>query len=179
MKSSPRAVIAAAVLMLAWALHPGSPGHAEQVLDSYDAPETIRIDSLADLYEPVVFSHKRHERLAPCKDCHHHTTGRQDMDPNCVRCHAYSPASATVSCKGCHARELFSPEQVREAGNANIYHIDKPSLKGAYHLACVPCHVAKDAPSSCVGCHAMTDKGKAFFHIDGKAKDTAEAGSGH
>ena len=178
MKSSSRTLLAAAVLMLAWALHPGSPGHAQQALDSYDAPETMTIDSLANLYESVEFSHKRHERLAPCKDCHHHTTGHQNMDPKCVRCHAHSPASKVVSCKDCHTREQFSPKKVRDADNPNIYHIDKPGLMGAYHLACVPCHVEKNAPSSCEGCHAMNDKGRTFFHLDAKAQDKAKTGAG-
>ena len=112
MKTSPRAVITAAVVMLAWALHPGSPGFGQEALDIHDAPATVRIDSLADLYEPVEFSHKRHERLAPCKNCHHHTTGHQDMDPNCVRCHAGlvhdlvphgGPAAGEWHCVKCHA----------------------------------------------------------------------------
>ena len=96
-----------------------------------------------------------------------------------MRCHAHSPASTVVSCKDCHTRRQFSPEQVRATDNPNLYHIDKPGLKGAYHLACVPCHIEKNAPSDCEGCHAMTDKGRAFFHLDAKAADKAKAGTGH
>lgn len=168
MKINPKAVLAAAVLLLAGTLT--VPGLA---MDQSDAPETVTIDTLSNLYQPVEFSHKRHSQLARCKDCHHHTTGHQDMDPNCIRCHAHSPASSTVSCKDCHSQKQFYPEQVTAGDNPNLYHIDKPGLKGAYHLNCVPCHVAKNAPSHCEGCHALTDAGKRFFHL--KSQEQGEA----
>lgn len=182
MKSNPKAMLAAAVLLLVGTLPVAGRAGMEQL----DAPETVTIDALANLYQPVEFSHKRHSKLAPCKDCHHHTTGHQDMDPNCVRCHAHSPEAATVSCKQCHTSRQFYPEQVAAADNPNLYHIDKPGLKGAYHLNCVPCHVAKNAPSHCEGCHALTDAGRRFFHLgdqpQGKAspaKAGSAAGSSH
>lgn len=168
MKSNPKAMLAAVALLLAGTLP--SPGLA---MDQYDAPETVTIDAMAKLYKPVEFSHVRHAKLAPCKDCHHHTTGHKDMDPNCVRCHAHSPESSIVSCKGCHTQKQFYPEQVTAAGNPNLYHIDKPGLKGAYHLNCVPCHVKKNAPSHCEGCHALTDAGRQYFHVGEQAQGKA------
>lgn len=174
MKTTHRAILAAVALLLAGTL-PG-PGLA---MDKYDAPEDVTIGSLSNLYQPVKFSHVRHTKLARCKDCHHHTTGHQDMDPNCVRCHSHSPESSVVSCKDCHSKKQFYPEQVSQAGNPNIYHIDKPGLKGAYHLNCIPCHEAKNAPSHCEGCHALTDAGKAFFHLDGKSPEKAKAKASH
>lgn len=168
MISNPKAVLAAAIVSLAGAL--SSPGLA---MDHLDAPETMVIGALTNLYQPVKFSHKWHTQLARCKDCHHHTTGQQDMDPNCVRCHAHSPEANIVSCKDCHTQKQFYPEQVTAAGNPNLYHIDKPGLKGAYHLNCVPCHVKKNAPSHCEGCHALTDTGKQFFHVGEQAQGKA------
>jgi len=173
MKSHPKAMLAAAVLLLAGTLP--TPGLAR---DQFDAPETVTIDALAHLYRPVEFSHKRHAKLARCKDCHHHTTGHQDMDPNCVRCHAHSPEASIVSCKDCHTKKQFYPEQVAAAGNPNLYHIDKPGLKGAYHLNCVPCHAKKNAPSHCEGCHALTDTGKQFFHLGGQTQGKANPARG-
>ena len=179
MKTNPTAMLAAAVLLLIGTLPVAGRAGMEQL----DAPATVTIDALATLYEPVEFSHQRHLKLAPCKDCHHHTTGHQDMDPNCVRCHAHSPEAATVSCKQCHTSRQFYPEQVAEAGNPNLYHIDKPGLKGAYHLNCVPCHVAKNAPSNCEGCHALTDAGRRFLHLSDQPQGTASpakaGGSAH
>jgi hypothetical protein len=174
MKSNPKAVIAAAVLILAGLL---APGHGLAV-DRMDAPETVTINALAELYQPVEFSHVRHARLARCKDCHHHTTGQQDMDPNCIRCHAQSPENTKVGCQDCHSKKQFYPEQVTARDNPNLYHIDKPGLKGAYHLNCVPCHVKKNAPSGCEGCHALTESGKQFFQVQGKTK-TAAAKESH
>ena len=174
MKSNPKAMLAAAVLLLAGAL----PVTGQAGMSQQEAPETVTIDALANLYQPVAFSHVRHARLAPCKDCHHHTTGHLDMDPNCVRCHAHSPESTTVSCEDCHSHKQFYPEQVTAGDNPNLYHIDKPGLKGAYHLNCLPCHVAKNAPSHCEGCHALTDAGKQFFHLNGTAHGKAETAKG-
>ena len=168
MRTPPRTVLAAAVLLLA-----GTPPLPGLALDQYDAPETVVIDSLARLYQPVRFSHIRHTKLARCKDCHHHTTGQEDTDSNCFRCHAYSPEASIVSCKDCHTGKQFYPEQVAAAGNPNLYHIDKPGLKGAYHLNCIPCHVKKNAPSGCEGCHALTDAGRAFFRVDSKDRGSA------
>ena len=172
MKSNPKAMLVVAALLLVGAL----AGPVRAGMDQLEAPETVTIDTLAKLYQPVQFSHVRHSKLAPCKDCHHHTTGHQDMDPNCVRCHAHSPESSTVSCKDCHTQRQFYPEQVTAGDNPNIYHIDKPGLKGAYHLNCIPCHVAKNAPSHCEGCHALTDAGKQFFHLDGTAQSKEKSG---
>ena len=174
MKSNPKAVLAAAVVMITGCLCLGEPGYA---MDELDAPETISIDALAHLYKPVAFSHKRHMKLARCKDCHHHTTGQQDMDPNCYRCHAQSIETGKVSCQACHTKKQFYPEQVAARDNPNLYHIDKPGLKGAYHLNCVPCHEKKHATTGCEGCHAITDAGKAFFHLGNKdaAKNTGNS----
>jgi hypothetical protein len=174
MKINPKTVLAAAVLLLVGTLP--IPGLA--AMDKLDAPDTVTIDAMAKLYEPVKFSHKRHTKLARCNDCHHFTTGHQDMDPNCIRCHAHSPEASTVSCKGCHSKKQFYPEQVIAAENPNLYHIDKPGLKGAYHLNCVPCHVEKNAPSDCTGCHALTDAGKRFFDINDKAQGNAKPEKG-
>jgi len=173
MTINPKAMLAAAVVLLAGTL--ASPG---QAMDQLDAPETMTIGALANLYRPVPFSHVRHTKLARCKDCHHHTTGQQDMDPNCSRCHAYSPEASIVACKDCHTQKQFYPEQVTAGDHRNLYHIDKPGLKGAYHLNCVPCHAKKNAPSDCEGCHALTDAGKQFFHLNSQAAGKAQPAKG-
>jgi RNase P subunit RPR2 len=163
MTINPKAVLAAAIVLLA-----GTLPTTGLALEQLDAPETVTIDAISKLYGPVEF--KRHSQLARCKDCHHHTTGQQDMDPNCIRCHANSPEKMVVSCKDCHTKKMFYPEQVTATDNPNLYHIDKPGIKGAYHLNCIPCHVKKNAPSGCEGCHAMTDAGKKMFRTDVKGK---------
>jgi len=174
MKSNPKAVIAAAVLILAGVLLPSLPC---QAIDEYDALENVTIGGLAHLYKPVVFNHRWHTKLAPCKDCHHHTTGRQDMDPNCFRCHADSKETESVACSSCHSSKQFYSEQLAKSRDPRLYHIDKPGLKGAYHLSCVPCHVKKNAPSHCEGCHAMTDAGKSYFNLNDKAAATKTKGN--
>lgn len=172
MKSNPKVVLAAAAIILAGILSPGGPGHA---MDEFDAPETITIDTLANLYEPVVFSHKRHVRLARCKDCHHHTTGELNTDPNCIRCHMHPSRSERVACSDCHSPRQFYPEQLSAATAPNIYHIGKPGLKGALHLNCIPCHQEKNAPTGCESCHSLTKAGREFFQLpETEAADRAE-----
>jgi hypothetical protein len=168
MKCNLKSVIVTAILMLAWVL---SPDQTSLAVNEFDAIEKMTIDSLANLYQPVKFQHKWHTKLARCKDCHHHTTGQQDMDPNCFRCHAQSRETSQVACKDCHTKKQFYPEQVTARDNPNLYHIDKPGLKGAYHLNCVPCHIKMNAPSHCEGCHALTEKGKQFFQVQDKGKN--------
>ena len=174
MITNPKTLLAATMVLLAGML----PG-AGLALEQLDAPETVTINALANLYQPVEFSHKRHAQLARCKDCHHHTTGQQDMDPNCVRCHGQSIEKAVVCCKDCHTKKQFYPEQVTATDNPNLYHIDKPGLKGAYHLNCVPCHIKKNAPSHCEGCHALTDAGKQMFRVDVQDKAKAKGSKQH
>jgi hypothetical protein len=172
MKPNPKTVIAAAVLMLAGEMSFERPGMA---MNEMNAPEKMTINSLADLYTPVIFPHTWHTKMAGCKDCHHHTTGQQDRDPNCIRCHVQSREAGQVGCKDCHSKKQFYPEQVTARDNPNIYHIDKPGLKGAYHLNCIPCHLEKNAPSHCEGCHALTDAGKQFFQVQSKGNNKAAA----
>ncbi len=137
-----------------------------RALEEDDAPESVEIDSLSDLYEPVEFDHTLHLDVAECQECHHHTTGQPPTNENCLRCHANSGESDAISCSDCHAADRFSASDLEARGNSALYHIDKPGLKGAYHLNCVGCHEENGAPTGCQDCHAMTDKGRAFFETD-------------
>lgn len=71
MITNPKAVLAAAIVLLA-----GMLPAAGLAMDQYDAPETVTIGTLANLYKPVLFSHVQHSKMAKCRDCHHHTTGQ-------------------------------------------------------------------------------------------------------
>jgi len=133
-------------------------------MDAEDAPETITIDSLAKYYAPVEFDHLMHVGYASCEECHHHTTGVQVADPNCLRCHANTPEADEVSCAGCHAADRFDDKYLSTLDDPTIYHIDKPGLKGAYHLNCIGCHVIIDGPTGCQDCHEMTEAGEKLFN---------------
>jgi hypothetical protein len=129
-----------------------------------DFPEFIMLDSLTQLYEPVPFDHLMHLDVGSCADCHHHGTGVPVQDPNCARCHANAEAVPIVSCKSCHSPDPFSAADIREKDeNLNLYHRDKPGLKGAYHLSCLGCHEEMGAPTGCNDCHVRTAEGEAFF----------------
>lgn len=129
-------------------------------------PDRITINKIQKYYAPVNFNHAAHiNNLKDCGLCHHHTTGAQVSDPNCARCHKNSGAQATVSCKGCHAAEPFSPEQLKKESNQQppFYHLDKPGLKAAYHLNCLGCHKKMGGPEGCQDCHKRNDSGDAIF----------------
>jgi len=127
-------------------------------------PDSISLDALAQLYEKVKFNHAKHIRLVrDCAECHHHTTGTLTADANCVRCHKNSGATAVVACRGCHSAQTFSAEALREKGK-NIYHMDKLSLKGAYHQNCMGCHAKAGGPTGCQECHALKKAGEAFYN---------------
>jgi len=103
------------------------------------------------------------QKFAACVQCHHHTTGGEVTDPNCLRCHAKSGEANTVSCQECHSSDRFSKEDLSKRDNPSLYHIDKPGLKGAYHLNCVGCHQQTGGPTGCQDCHTMTEAGKRCF----------------
>jgi len=129
-----------------------------------DAPDLILLDSLSELYDGVSFDHAMHVDLAEgCSTCHHHTTGTGAVDERCGRCHTESREETVVACRDCHARDPFSAAALRDQNQA-AYHIDKPGLKGAYHLNCLGCHEQLGAPVGCGDCHTRTTAGDAFFH---------------
>lgn len=133
-------------------------------MEADDAPESITIDSMVNLYGPVEFNHLMHVDYASCEECHHHTTGVQVADPDCFRCHANTPEADEVSCSGCHDADRFYKEGLAKLESPKLYHFDKPGLKGAYHLNCISCHVTTSGPTGCQECHAMTEAGEKRFN---------------
>jgi hypothetical protein len=135
-------------------------------MDAEDAPESVTIDYLQELYTAVSFDHRLHTDMYDCRSCHHHTTGTGTESKSCKKCHAASAGSDDVSCSGCHERKKSSPP---EAGNkrktAAVYHIDKPGLRGALHLQCLSCHRAENGPTDCQGCHKLTPAGRKRFAL--------------
>lgn len=133
-------------------------------MDAEDAPESVEINSLANLYSAVEFDHAAHVAMAECSDCHHHTTGTGPAAPTCARCHSGTEVGDTVSCRECHATEPFIRENLEEMDNPEIFHVDKPGLKGAYHINCLGCHQEVAGPTGCQDCHQMTEAGEKRFN---------------
>ncbi|MBW4055870.1 MAG: cytochrome c3 family protein [Proteobacteria bacterium] len=146
-------------------------------------PDKITINSIQKYYDGVSFNHAAHiNNLKDCGLCHHHTTGAQVSDPNCIRCHKNSGAQAVVSCKGCHAAEPFTPEALKRQKDQfpPIYHMDKVGLKGSYHLGCLGCHKKMGGPTGCQDCHKRNVSGDVIFHSNIYApKTTAEPKQSH
>lgn len=134
-------------------------------MDASDAPDTVEIDTLVNYFEKVEFPHELHVDITEgdCAACHHHTTGTPVTDPNCIRCHANSGEQDLVACKDCHPTERFSRDYITSLEKPLLYHINKPGLKGIYHLNCRNCHVEMDGPVGCEDCHTMTDEGQKLY----------------
>ena len=149
------------LLLTVWLV---SPARAITAMDVDDAPESVAIDYLQELYEAVEFDHTMHTDMFACNACHHHTTGDNPASDSCSRCHANPEPAADVSCSGCHEVNQ-SGTTLASDSNSNVYHIDKPSLKGALHLQCVGCHQSESGPTGCLDCHGFTPAGEKRFKI--------------
>ncbi len=136
-------------------------------MDADDAPESVTIDYLQELYEEISFDHQTHSDMYDCSSCHHHTAGTGTQNNNCKKCHAASEATDEVSCSGCHTEQIppiLSPG--KDTPDIDVYHIDKPALKGALHLQCLGCHRSEDGPTGCQECHAFTPAGRKRFSLE-------------
>jgi hypothetical protein len=95
--------------------------------DEKTGPQTVKLESLAAVYDPVTFSHDMHSLVAE----------------DCAACHHRSPAGQTPACSKCHRASADS----KESG--------LPGLKDAYHGQCIGCHKKMDmGPRGCKDCHA-------------------------
>ncbi len=97
-----------------------------------EAPESILLGYIAEIYKPVRFDHGAHAGMA-------------EMGLKCATCHHYSPAGRVPSCRECHG------------GEANPNNLRQPALKGAYHRQCISCHREWSHDTKCVICHLPAD----------------------
>lgn len=135
-------------------------------IDPSDAPDSLTIDSIKNLYDGVEFDHESHVDFAEenCAECHHNTVGVPMKEKRCSECHQQSiTGREKVACGDCHSLQPFAAVQLKKMEERFLYHIDKPSLKAAYHLNCLMCHKEQGAPTGCNDCHKMTVAGERFF----------------
>ena len=132
-------------------------------MDADDAPQTVVLDSMKELYHEVIFNHEMHVERYGCSTCHHHTTGDGPTNKACNRCHATSIANYKVSCSDCHLVTAGVSAASLSIADNTLYHIDKPGLKGALHLQCLGCHKTESGPTGCQECHAFTAAGRKRF----------------
>jgi hypothetical protein len=117
-------------------------------------PDEVRIDALAEKYEPVVFDHALHDSYASCVECHHHVISAPPSDPVCLPCHSEGKELVSVGCRDCHPVDRYAAHKVKKTGRIQTYHNDTPGLIGAYHQNCISCHrVVGTGPTGCEECH--------------------------
>lgn len=119
--------------------------HQQGRHDVTEAPDSMLIDELADLYQPVRFGHKLHASMA-------------EMGAECATCHHYSPPGRIPPCKECHSTAAESRD------------LAKPNLKGAYHRQCLSCHREWSHDTQCVVCHLPKEGGA----LAGEAHDPTD-----
>jgi len=145
-------------------------------------PDAVVLDSLAELYEPVQFNHAMHVELAEgkCAKCHHHTTGAAPLEPRCLACHKGGIDGGVYACRDCHPLKRFEADYLASlTANPQLYHNDKPGLKGALHRNCLGCHVDNGGPSGCKDCHPRNAKGDAAFRAEVVAPPAGHKSGGH
>lgn len=148
------------LVVLAWAaaMSRAQPPPATAITTQPDlGPDTVVLQELVKLYEPVPFDHRGHAEMAEmwrgCETCHHRhpmPTTRASTQPVVLHNGATHPAQADAdkipACKSCH-----------EVSDADQGDIRMPNLKGAYHRQCLNCHREWMAGSACVICHKPID----------------------
>jgi len=124
------AAIASAMLAV-WLAVPA----AHAAAPAGELPKVLTLGSLAKVYEPVRFDHAAHvSMVGGCADCHHQHRSMQVQA--CRDCHRFDPAQfrknlmvdRLLPCRDCH-------DPVERPGAGGV-----PSLKAAYHRACLKCH---------------------------------------
>jgi hypothetical protein len=113
------------------------------------ARRLVKLDSLMNIYKPVLFDHEKHTAIAgDCGICHHQH-GKNASLP-CHECHSIkastfkgSVTGSFIACKNCHgALDPAAPQM--------------PGLKVAYHRQCFQCHWGmSDVGSTPKGCTVM------------------------
>lgn len=121
------------------------PRHSDHFYGDHKAdegPDIVIIDQLANLYKPVIFSHKLHATMS-------------NMVGGCENCHHYSEQSGVIPpCRECH-----DPD-------SNEVSLGQPALKGAYHRQCINCHRDWGHENACGFCHGQSDGSAASAVVD-------------
>jgi hypothetical protein len=114
---------------------PRHHGHFDTDARADDGPDVVLIGELANLYDPVPFSHGLHAQMS-------------DMIGGCENCHHYSePGGRIPPCRECHDPDKTEVD------------LKMPSLKGAYHRQCMNCHLDWSHDKACSFCHKEHEEG--------------------
>ncbi len=147
-----RAILAASIICLGILAVPS--------LFAGSGPGKILLGSLTNQYEPVAFDHAAHVKTAgTCGECHHQHGTEQTL--SCRGCHSIDPSAFKRSVKA----EKFRPCRECHAAAYSPNRPEAPTLKVAYHRACIRCHrevgsVGKDPKGCTEMCHDRKQQAK-------------------
>ncbi len=118
------------------------------IFDDEFIPETVKIDSLSEKYEPVKLPHRKivNALFNNIKDNKLANYFHHDKGTLCQGCHHNSPATKNPpKCGSCHGRPFNEKDPF------------KPGLMAAYHRQCMECHlemgIQKPVATNCTACH--------------------------
>jgi hypothetical protein len=131
---------------------------AQGMASGENLPKVLLLGSLSKVYEPVRFDHAEHvSMVGGCADCHHQHRAMQIQA--CSECHRIDSAAfkrnvladKLLPCRDCHMAS-------EKPGITGV-----PSLKAAYHQACLKCHWGEvgSAGKTLEGCTEMCHVPKA------------------
>jgi hypothetical protein len=122
--------------------------------------EIINLNSLSNIYGPVLFDHAMHMDIGSCATCHHHTTGTgmRGEEEKCLACHKESCTTCKVACRDCHSATPETDEKSESSNDTNMFHSDMAGLKRAYHVNCLGCHREMEAATGCEDCHPKKEQ---------------------
>jgi hypothetical protein len=152
-------LVVAFAAALAAAAGPSAPAPAVKPVGKM--PGTLILGSIADRYPPVKFDHGKHVGMASgCAECHHQHDG--GTAASCGGCHKVDPAAF---------RKNVNLAKIRPCGECHptSWKADRPglpTLKAAYHRACIRCHkdvgsVGKDPKGCAELCHESSAQARA------------------
>lgn len=119
-----------------------------------DIPDIVKIDVLADEYQPSELPHRKIvlSMMQKMQDNSLATAFHATPVTMCQGCHHNSPLSKTPpSCQSCHDKSF-------QEGR-----LGRPGLQAAYHIQCMSCHkemgLEKPVATDCYSCHKKKDNG--------------------
>ena len=126
--------------------------NAENLLHKWKIPDNFILNKDSKMFKPVEFPHKLHnEIIDDCNVCHHNSI--EGQYPSCKTCHGkpFDPKNSELLGKKLQRTGLLKPGLMKYFEPDNL---ERPGLKGAYHLECMGCHREYDSgPVGCFECH--------------------------
>jgi hypothetical protein len=138
--------------------------------------DIVRLSTTSFDHDRTDFALKGAHRTLTCASCHKSGEAHRKAEPTCIACHKkddYHAGELGTACADCHNSDSWATSRF------NHNEKTKFPLNGAHEqVSCGGCHLGghyKQAPKTCVGCHATDDAHKGERGDDcGKCHTTSD-----